>query len=53
MENENQPKPLEHVAPREGRKYKDMNGKEKVIFILKLAVCIMTFGMAFPNVMSD
>ena len=30
-----------------------MTQRQKVIFVLKLAVCIMTFGLAFPNVMSD
>ena len=33
-----------------GTPYKDMTPKQKVIFVLKLAVCIMTFGLAFPNV---
>ena len=33
--------------------YKDMKPKQKVLFIIKLAICIITFGMAFPNVMSD
>jgi hypothetical protein len=36
-----------------GTPYGEMKPKQKVIFILKLAICIMTFGMAFPNVMSD
>jgi len=26
---------------------------QKLRFILKLAICILTFGIAFPNVMSD
>jgi len=30
-----------------------MKAKQKAVFILKLALCILTFGMAFPNVMSD
>ena len=38
---------------REGTPFNEMTRKRKVIFILKLAVCIMTFGMAFPNIMSD
>jgi hypothetical protein len=38
---------------REGTPYKQMNAKQKVVFILKLTVCILTFGMAFPNVMSE
>jgi hypothetical protein len=36
-----------------GTPYKDMQPKQKVLFILKLAICILTFGIAFPNVMSD
>jgi hypothetical protein len=46
MESENQQKT-------EGTPYAQMTGAQKVRFILKLAVCIMTFGMAFPNVMND
>src|SRR5438128_6871536 len=37
----------------EGTPYKQMNPKQKLKFILKLAICILTFGIAFPNVMSD
>jgi hypothetical protein len=33
--------------------YQEMKPRQKVIFVLKLAICILTFGMAFPNVMSD
>jgi hypothetical protein len=33
--------------------YKEMKPRQKVLFLLKLAICILTFGMAFPNVMSD
>jgi hypothetical protein len=36
-----------------GTPYKEMQPGQKVFFILKLAICILTFGMAFPNVMSD
>jgi len=36
-----------------GTPYREMQPKQKVLFILKLAICIVTFGMAFPNVMSD
>jgi hypothetical protein len=38
---------------REGTPYKDMSRKQKVQFILKLVVCIFTFGMVFPNVMGE
>ena len=36
-----------------GTPYAQMSSSRKALFILKLAVCILTFGMAFPNVMSD
>jgi hypothetical protein len=36
-----------------GRPFAQMTGRQKAVFILKLAICIVTFGMAFPNVMSD
>jgi hypothetical protein len=38
---------------KQGVPYKQMSPKQKVIFIVKLTVCILTFGMVFPNVMSD
>ena len=37
----------------EGTPFNEMKRGQKVRFILKLAICILTFGMAFPNVMSD
>jgi hypothetical protein len=33
--------------------YARMNTQQKVRFILKLAVCILTFGFVFPNVMGE
>ena len=33
--------------------YTEMKPRQKALFILKVAICILTFGMAFPNVMSD
>jgi len=43
----------QHIQKREGTPYKDMKPGQKVTFVLKLVVCIVTFGMAFPNVMND
>jgi hypothetical protein len=37
----------------EGTPYKDMQPWQKVRFILKVTICVLSFGMAFPNVMSD
>jgi len=36
-----------------GTPYAQMKPQQKMLFIVKLALCIVTFGMAFPNVMSD
>ena len=43
----------DYLSHRPGTPYRDMKPKQKAFFIFKLAVCILTFGMAFPNVMSD
>ncbi len=40
-------------ASRKPKKFSEMQPREKVVFILKLAVCIVSFGMIFPNIMSD
>ena len=45
-------KPRPEDKPR-GTPYAKMSGRQKALFLFKLAVCIVTFGMAFPNVMSD
>lgn len=37
----------------QGTPYKDMSGQQKVKFIIKVVVCICTFGMIFPNVMGE
>ena len=37
----------------EGTPYNEMKPRQKVFFIVKLVISIITFGMAFPNVMSD
>jgi len=36
-----------------GLPYGQMSGTQKVVFLLKLVVCIATFGFAFPNVQHD
>ena len=37
----------------QGTPYKNMTAPQKLRFILRLIVCIFTFGMVFPNVMSE
>jgi hypothetical protein len=36
-----------------GRPYKEMTRRQKVFFIIKLVLCIATFGFAFPTVSTD
>lgn len=43
-------KPLE---PSTGLKFAQMTRRQKWIFVAKLALCIGTFGFAFPNVQHD
>ena len=43
---------MENQKP-SGTPYKEMTPRKKFFFILKVIVCVLTFGMAFPNVMGD
>ena len=33
--------------------FKDMSPRQKTVFILKLTLSIVTFGLAFPNLMNE
>jgi hypothetical protein len=33
--------------------FKQMSGRQKTVFILKLAISIISFGMIYPNLMND
>ena len=37
----------------EGTPFKAMKPLAKAFFVFKVVVCVLTFGMAFPNVMAD
>jgi hypothetical protein len=37
----------------QGTPYNQMQPKQKVFFIFKVVICVLTFGLAFPNVMGD
>jgi hypothetical protein len=39
--------------PKLGTPFAAMSTSRKVMFVAKLCVCILTLGMAFPNVMGD
>ena len=34
-------------------KYADMTTRQKAFFILKIALCIISFGFIYPNVMNE
>jgi hypothetical protein len=36
-----------------GTPYKDMPSDQKIRWVCKLVLCILTFGFAFPNVMGE
>jgi hypothetical protein len=36
-----------------GTPYREMKPRQKLFFIVKVVISVITFGMAFPNVMSD
>ncbi len=46
---------VEATVPQEtrGTLFADMTGLQKGIFLVKLIVCIGTFGFVFPHVQSD
>jgi hypothetical protein len=34
-------------------RFKEMTGKQKFVYVLKVTVCVISFGMIFPNIMHD
>jgi hypothetical protein len=36
--------------PPEGIAFADMTGMQKCVYVTKVAVCIATFGFAFPHI---
>lgn len=43
-------RPLEQST---GTRFADMTRAQKTVFVLKVVVCVATFGFAFPNVQND
>ena len=40
-------------APKKSLPWKVMTGKQKFVFVCKLALSIISFGFIYPNLMSD
>jgi hypothetical protein len=53
METQKQAAQGSAATARPSLKFGQMNPRQKVIFILKLAVCILSFGFIFPGITSD
>jgi hypothetical protein len=34
-------------------KFSDMSRRQKFVFVLKVTVCLISFGMIYPNIMHD
>jgi hypothetical protein len=34
-------------------KFHEMTRRQKIIFVLKVAACVISFGMIYPNIMHD
>jgi hypothetical protein len=41
------------MAEAQAVRFKDMTGKQKFVYVLKVSVCVISFGMIFPNIMHD
>ena len=35
------------------RKFSEMRGREKLVYVLKVAACLVSFGFIYPNIMHD
>jgi hypothetical protein len=49
-------KPTPFVKPLErpvGKKFAEMTGLQKAVFVGRVIICVATFGFAFPNVQTD
>jgi hypothetical protein len=51
-ENEKQEK-QDASQKQQGTAFRDMKPEQKLMFVLKVMVCVATMGFAFPNVMAD
>ncbi|HWI36444.1 MAG TPA: hypothetical protein VNU64_08325 [Burkholderiales bacterium] len=43
-------KPLAHDG---GKKFADMTPLRKWVFVIKVVICVATFGYVFPNVQNE
>jgi hypothetical protein len=41
------------MAEAQAVRFKEMTGKQKIVYVLKVTVCMISFGMIYPNIMHD
>jgi hypothetical protein len=41
------------ATPPPSPKFAQMTRRQKVVFVLKVLVCVVSFGMIYPNIMND
>ena len=35
------------------RRFREMTVRERVVFVFKVAVCVISFGFIYPHILSD
>lgn len=53
MEESNSPSKSKAPKSDHGTPFKEMTPLKKFMFVLKVMVCVITFGFVFSNVMND
>ena len=53
MENQKQAAQGSAATAQPSLKFAQMTPRQKAVFVLKLAVCILSFGFIFPGLTSD
>jgi hypothetical protein len=41
------------VTPPASPKFAHMTRRQRIVFVLKVVVCVISFGMIYPNIMHD
>jgi hypothetical protein len=41
------------TPPAGSPKFAEMTGRQKVVFVFKITVCLISFGLIYPNILND
>ena len=42
-----------HAQTDHSPRFAQMTRRQKIVFVVKVAICILSFGLIYPNIMSD